>query len=281
MCFMKYVHAVEPGESVSLRDLDPGDTGSIDRKHAEEIAGKLEDTLDTLQESLYAADQNSVLVVLQGLDTAGKDGTVSHVMAHFNPSGCRVESFKVPTALELAHDFLWRAHAVTPARGTLSIFNRSYYEDVLAVRVHKLVPRSQWEKRYEQINHFESLLAASGTVILKFFLHISKEEQAERLRARETDPMKAWKLSTSDWPEHALYDEYTGAYEDALTRCSTDIAPWYIVPADHKWFRNLAVAHTIVSVLEPYADRWRSETVRRGKANLAAAQSSSGAKSAH
>lgn len=267
---MSLVHSVKPGHKVKLANLPPDDTHGLSREDAERRSIKLEDTLAQLQEMLYAAGQNSVLVVLQGLDTAGKDGTISHVMAHFSPSGVRVESFKVPTPEDLAHDFLWRIHRVTPALGTLTIFNRSQYEDVLVARVHELVPRSVWERRYDHINHFESLLADNGTLILKFFLHISKREQRKRLEARENDPTKAWKLSSTDWSEHDLYDEYVGAYEEALTRCSTDVAPWYIVPADHKWFRNLAVAQTLARVLEPNVAHWQDEVLRRGQANLAA-----------
>jgi PPK2 family polyphosphate:nucleotide phosphotransferase len=267
---MSLVHTVSPGQSVKLADLAPDDTHGTSREEAERKSSKLEQKLSQLQETLYAAGQNSVLVVLQGLDTAGKDGTISHVMPHFSPSGCRVESFKVPTPDELAHDFLWRAHRVTPPLGTLTIFNRSHYEDVLVARVHKLVPKSVWERRYDQINHFESLLADSGTLIVKFFLHISKKEQRKRLEARENDPTKAWKLSTSDWQEHERYDEYIGAYEDALSRCSTEVAHWHIVPADHKWFRNQAVAQALSSILEPNVAHWQAEVLKRGQANLAA-----------
>lgn len=267
---MALVHTVTPGHSVKLADLSPDDTHGMSREDAERESIKLEEKLGQLQESLYAAVQNSVLVVLQGLDTSGKDGTVSHVMAHFSPSGVRVESFKEPTPLELAHDFLWRVHRVTPPLGTMTIFNRSHYEDVLVARVHNLVPRSVWERRYDHINAFESLLADSGTLILKFFLHISKREQRQRLEARENDPTKAWKLSATDWPEHERYDEYVGAYEDVLTRCSTEAAPWHIVPADHKWFRNVAVAQALNHLLEPHAANWQAEVVRKGQANLAA-----------
>lgn len=267
---MALVHTVKPGSHVKLDDSAPDDTQGVERDAAGEQSARLEPQLTRLQETLYAAGQNSVLIVLQGMDTAGKDGTVSHVMAHFNPTGCRVESFKVPTPDELAHDFLWRAHRVTPSRGTISIFNRSYYEDVLVARVHNLVPKDVWERRYDHINHFESLLVDSGTIILKFFLRISRREQQQRLEERARDPMKAWKLSTSDWPEHDRYGDYIHAYEDALARCSTDIAPWHIVPSDHKWFRNLAVAHALVATLEPDVARWEREVVERGRANLVA-----------
>ena len=191
-------------------------------------------------------------------------------MARFNPTGCRVETFKVPTPDELAHDFLWRAHRATPPRGCIALFNRSYYEDVLVVRVHELVPPHVWKSRYTHINNFEALLVDSGTLVLKFFLYISKDEQHERLRAREQDKDKAWKLSPLDWSEHALYDRYITAYEDALARCSTAQAPWHIVPANHKWFRNVAIAQTLVDALQPYRARWHEELEHRGRANLAA-----------
>lgn len=267
---MAYAHKVLPGAKVRLSDYDPAETGKLAHHKAGETLAALGGRLASLQESLYAAAQNSVLIVLQGLDTSGKDGTISHVMASVNPIGCRVEAFKVPTPEELAHDFLWRAHRVTPAKGMISLFNRSYYEDVLVVRVHDLVPPSVWKKRYDHINHFESLLVDSGTIVLKFFLYISKQEQSERLEAREQDKEKAWKLSTSDWPEHALYDRYIDTYQDMLNRCSTEEAPWYVVPADHKWYRNVAIAEAVVDALQPHADRWRGELEQRGQATLAA-----------
>jgi PPK2 family polyphosphate:nucleotide phosphotransferase len=267
---MSLVHTVKPGHTIKLAELPPDNTHGTSREDSEQRSSEIEQKLTQLQESLYAAGTNSVLVILQGLDTAGKDGTISHVMAHLSPSSCRVESFKVPTAEELAHDFLWRVHRVTPPLGTLTVFNRSHYEDVLVARVHSLVPRHVWERRYDHINHFESLLADRGTLILKFFLHISKGEQRKRLEAREHDPTKAWKLSTSDWPEHRLYDEYVGAYEDALQKCSTEVAPWHVVPADHKWFRNLAVAQALAELLDPHVQSWQAEVLERGRANLAA-----------
>jgi PPK2 family polyphosphate:nucleotide phosphotransferase len=221
-----------------------------------------------VQDSLYASGENSILIVLQGIDTAGKDGTINHVMAHFKPATCRVESFKVPNSDEMARDFLWRAHRVTPRKGCITIFNRSHYEDILVARVHNLVPESVWERRYKHINDFEAFLIDSGTIILKFFLYISKREQQERLEARQRDPMKAWKLSASDWAEHTRYDAYLEAYQDALDRCSTEQAPWYVVPSDHKWFRNLAVAQTIVTALEPAMARWQEAVLRRSQQNL-------------
>ncbi len=269
---MSYAYKVKPDQKIKLSDYDPDDTGGIKHKEAGKEMDKLNGRLAELQESQYAAAKNAVLIVLQAPDTGGKDGTIKHVMAPFNPTSCRVEPFKQPTPDELAHDFLWRVHRVTPPKGSIAIFNRSHYEDVLVARVHKLVPEDVWRRRYEEINNFESLLAASGTIIIKFFLHISKEEQRERLLAREDDKDKAWKLSASDWAEHALYDSYMAAYEDALARCSTAHAPWYIVPANHKWFRNLAVAQTIADTLDPYEVAWRKELEQRGKEALAASE---------
>jgi PPK2 family polyphosphate:nucleotide phosphotransferase len=267
---MEYAYRVKPGEKVRLTAHDPADTRGVSHEDAEKQLQALNRQLTALQEMHYAAAHNSILIVLQGLDTAGKDGTIRHVMAQFNPEGCRVESFKMPTPIESAHDFLWRVHLVTPPLGMITIFNRSHYEDVLVARVHSLVPKGIWKGRYGHINDFEALLSDSGTIILKFFLHISQGEQKTRLLAREDDKDKAWKLSASDWPEHALYDEYVDAYEDALSRCSTDAAPWYVVPADHKWFRNLAVARTILDVLEPHRKAWQHGLEARGRKALEA-----------
>ncbi|MHB8647262.1 MAG: PPK2 family polyphosphate kinase, partial [Thermomicrobiales bacterium] len=219
---------------------------------------------------LYGAARQSVLIVLQGMDTSGKDGTIRHVMAPINPQGCAVVAVKEPTPADLAHDFLWRIHAYTPARGMIGIFNRSHYEDVLVVRVHDFVPKTIWRRRYDAINHFEQLLAANDTIILKFFLHISKDEQRARLLAREKDPIKAWKLAPGDWIEREKWDDYQAAYEDALSKCSTKDAPWYIIPADKKWFRDLAITETILDTLRPYAASWQEALADRGKAQLAA-----------
>ncbi len=273
---MALLHRVEPGKRVRLKDIDPDDTGKVSRDEAAGRVVKLNDQLTELQEMLYAAGAGSVLIVLQGLDTAGKDGTIRHVMGAFNPNGCRVEPFKAPTPTEAAHDFLWRVHVVTPARGMIAIFNRSHYEDVLVTRVHKLVPKHVWEERYERINQFEQLLAENGTIILKFFLYISKDEQRARLEAREADRDKAWKLSASDWPEHELYDQYVEVYEDALNRCSTTHAPWYIVPANHKWYRNVAVAQAIADALEPCRPQWQKALEARGAIQLAARRAAKG-----
>jgi PPK2 family polyphosphate:nucleotide phosphotransferase len=250
-------YRVQPGAKVHLRDYDPDDTGPY--QHREDAGSDLERDrarLFDLQEILYAQAQRSLLIVLQAMDTGGKDGTISHVMGGMNPQGCQVASFKQPTPEELSHDFLWRVHQCTPGRGQIAIFNRSHYEDVLVVRVHNLkaasnlVPESVWRQRYNQINEFEELLVESGTTILKFFLHISKEEQKERLQARLDDPTKQWKFRADDLKERALWDDYMAAYEDALSRCSTEIAPWFIVPANRKWYRNVVVARIIVEALE-------------------------------
>ena len=257
-------------QSINLSDYDTADTGDIKQKDAAAEQTKLEKRLVRLQELLYAAGKHSVLLILQGMDTAGKDGTIKHVMSAINPTGCHVWSFKQPTPDELAHDFLWRIHQRTPATGMLSIFNRSHYEDVLVARVHKLVPHDIWEARYDQINHFEQLLAQNHTIIFKFFLHLSKGEQKKRLLAREDDPDKAWKLSATDWKERDLWGDYQDAYADAVGKCGTKHAPWYIIPADHKWYRNYFIAQQLVERLEPLAKEWEAALEERGKTELAA-----------
>jgi len=266
---MPYVERVEPGARVSLRDVDPDAHADVDREEGKRRSAALVERLDALQEELYAAGQNALLIVLQGLDTSGKDGTIRKVFGGVNPQGCSVVSFKVPTQEELAHDFLWRVHREAPPLGTVGIFNRSHYEDVLVARVHELVPRKVWEARYEAINAFERLLAQSGTIVLKFFLHISREEQAERLLDREEKPSKAWKLSAGDWLERERWDEYQAAYEDALTRCNIPEAPWYVVPANRKWFRNLAVGEAIVEALERRRSSWREAIEKMRATRLA------------
>jgi PPK2 family polyphosphate:nucleotide phosphotransferase len=266
---MPHAHRVEPGSKVRLKDHDTRDTGGLDKEAGLKRFAELNAELDALQEELHAAGTHSVLMVLQGMDTSGKDGAIRSVMDNLNPQGVRVESFKVPTDEELAHDFLWRVHKVTPGRGTFGVFNRSHYEDVLVVRVHELAPEKVWKARYDHINAFEALLADSGTIILKFFLHISKDEQEKRLREREEEVGKAWKLSAGDWRERELWDRYQEAYEDALSRCSTEVAPWYIVPADRKWFRNLAITEALVDRLRGCRDHWRGALEDLSKAKLA------------
>jgi PPK2 family polyphosphate:nucleotide phosphotransferase len=241
---------VEPGSKVRLDQTDPSYTGKHTGEHeARETIQHDLDRLTDLQYRLYAEQARSVLIVLQALDAGGKDGTVRHVFGALNPQGADVHAFKAPTPEEAAHDFLWRVHKVTPAHGHIGIFNRSHYEDVLVVRVHDLVPKDVWSKRYDRIVEFEKNLAQGGTHVIKFFLHISKDEQLRRLRARLDDPRKQWKVAESDFVERAFWDDYQKAYEDALERCSTKRAPWYVIPADHKWFRNLAVARIVADTL--------------------------------
>jgi PPK2 family polyphosphate:nucleotide phosphotransferase len=217
---------------------------------------KLRERLATLQEALYAESKQSLLVVLQARDAGGKDGTIRRVFASVNPQGCSVHSFKQPTPEELAHDFLWRVHAAVPARGMIGIFNRSHYEDVLVVRVHKLAPREIWKKRFDQINEFERMLSQNGVTILKFFLHVSKEEQRQRLCDRLTDPSKNWKFEAGDLDERELWDDYTRAYQDVFRKCSTKWAPWFVVPADRKHVRDYLVLNTIVSALAAMNPRY-------------------------
>ncbi|HEY0025431.1 MAG TPA: polyphosphate kinase 2 family protein [Longimicrobium sp.] len=255
---MSYAQRIEPGTRVSLGGIDPRDTSGVGKAQGQERFVALNAELAGLQELLYAAGTHGVLMILQGMDTSGKDGAVRGVLMNVNPQGCRVESFKVPTEEDLAHDFLWRVHKVTPGKGMLGVFNRSHYEDVLIARVHRFIPEEVWRARYEQINQFEQMLAASGTVILKFFLHISKDEQEKRLMEREQDPTKAWKLSASDWRERQYWDDYQRAYEDAISNCSTPHAPWYVVPADKKWFRNLAIAEVLAGTLRQHVPTWRA-----------------------
>jgi PPK2 family polyphosphate:nucleotide phosphotransferase len=266
---MELITKVEPGKRVSLADYDPGNISEFTKKKADKRLKELSEELGELQETLYAARQNSVLIILQGMDTSGKDGTIKRVMSEINPQGCRVESFKVPTEEELSHDFLWRVHSKVPPAGVLTIFNRSHYEDVLVVRVHELVPEQVWEKRYDHIRHFEQMLADSNTIILKFFLHISFQEQQKRLEAREKDTEKAWKLSASDWKEREHWDDYLRAYEDAITHSAADHAPWHIIPANKKWFRNLAVAEAVVETLKPYRKHWKETLDKLSKQKLA------------
>jgi PPK2 family polyphosphate:nucleotide phosphotransferase len=245
-------YRIKPGSKVDLGKIDPGSTEGFKGKKfdAEKELVILNERLEGLQEMLWAEHEHKVLIVLQGLDTSGKDGTISHVFEGVNPLGVRVAAFKAPTPEELDHDFLWRVHPKVPGRGEIAIFNRSHYEDVLVARVRALVPRDVWQKRYQQINDFERLLAETGTTILKFFLYISKDEQKRRLQARLDDPQKRWKFRKGDLAERAFWDDYIEAYEDALSRTSHKWAPWYVVPADKKWFRNLVIATVLVRTLE-------------------------------
>ena len=242
---------VEPESKVNLDKIDPSYTGKHEshEKSNDEVAEHLE-RLRKAQYLLYADAGQSLLVVLQGLDAAGKDGVIQHLFSGLNPQGVKVARFGPPTHAEAAHDFLWRVHAQAPADGEITIFNRSHYEDVLVTRVHKLVPKAVWSKRYDLINGFEKLLTRSGTRILKFYLHISKEEQLERFKQRIDDPVRHWKISESDYSERELWDKYQRAYEDALSLTSTEHAPWFIIPSNHKWFRNLAISEIVVDAME-------------------------------
>jgi PPK2 family polyphosphate:nucleotide phosphotransferase len=250
-------YRVEPGEHFSIADADAADTGSFDEKEQVEAQyGGLVTEIADLQERLYAEEKRSLLIVLQGIDAAGKDGTVKHVLRGTNPAGVRVYSFKEPSNEEAAHDFLWRYHQATPADGMIGVFNRSHYEDVLVVRVKDLAPEELWRSRYDSINDFERMLVREGTTILKFFLHISRDEQLEKFRERLERPDKYWKWSGNDMKERERWDEYQQAYEDAVNATSTGWAPWYVVPADHRWYRNYVVARVVAGTLEAMGPRF-------------------------
>lgn len=251
VCTMAQPLSVKPGKRVRLKDFDPDYTGGAKGKQAarKELEANIR-VLDELSYRLYAESKRSVLLVLQGMDTAGKDGTIRSVMRGFNPQECHVTAFKQPSAEELAHDFLWRIQKAAPRKGSIGIFNRSHYEDVLVVRVHGLAPRKEWESRYGRINAFEELLTQAGATLIKIYLHISKDEQRKRLQARLDDPTKRWKFSSADVKERGFWSDYRRAYEAALTRCNTAAAPWYIVPANKKWYRNLILSRILREHLE-------------------------------
>jgi PPK2 family polyphosphate:nucleotide phosphotransferase len=238
-----------PGAEFHLSEFDPGFTGGLSRDEAEAETRACCEALDELAYRLYAEAKRAVVVVLQGIDTSGKDGTIRMLASGISPQCLDVKSFKAPSELELAHDFLWRIHAAVPAHGRIGVFNRSQYEDVLVVRVRKLAPARVWKNRYEQINAFEKLLVDGGLTFVKCFLHISRKEQKERLQERLRDPRKQWKLGPSDLEDRQLWDDYQAAYEDALTLCNTAEAPWHVVPADRKWYRNLVVARLLRQTL--------------------------------
>lgn len=239
----------QPGKKIRLEDIDPADTHGIDKRDAEEIFRKNCEHLATLQYRLYAEGKRALLVVLQGIDAAGKDGTIRHVMSGLNPQGVTVKPFKVPEGAEKRHDYLWRIHNAVPEWGMMGIFNRSHYEDVLVVRVHNLVKKSVWSQRYDQINDFERMLSENNVRIVKFLLYISKDEQAKRFRERLDDKTKRWKFSPADVKERQYWDDYIAAYDDMLKKCSTKYAPWHVIPSNHKWFRNLAVAEILVETM--------------------------------
>jgi PPK2 family polyphosphate:nucleotide phosphotransferase len=243
-------YRVPPEGGLSLANLDPSDTAGVAK---EEAGHQLDDALarlTDLQDRFWAEAKRALLVVLQGIDTAGKDGTIRRVVGAFNPQGVSVSTFKVPTPFELAHDYLWRVHQRTPGKGEIGVFNRSHYEDVLVVRVHRLAPESVWSRRYDHINAWERMLTDEGTTVVKFLLIIDRDEQRRRLQARLDDPTKRWKFSLGDLDERARWDDYTAAFDACLARTSTEWAPWYLIPANHKWFRDLAVAEILSDVLE-------------------------------
>lgn len=253
---------IKSGSKVNLAKIDASYHGSYENE--ESTLAELErysQRLGELQSIMYAENKHALLVVLQAMDGGGKDGTIHHVMAALNPQGCNVAGFKVPTAEELAHDYLWRIHKMTPGKGHITVFNRSHYEDVLVVRVHNLVPSDVWSKRYNEINAFERELTNSGTTLVKFFLHIDKEEQLRRFRDRLDEPDKQWKISDSDYTEREYWNDYQQAYMDALSKCSFNYAPWYVIPANHKWFRNLAVSQILVDTLEDLNMKYPQPTV--------------------
>jgi len=260
-----FAHTLDGARRVRLDKFDPADTEGLDKDDGLERVDKLGRELSELENLLTYAGTHALLVVLQGRDASGKDGAIRKILEFTNVQQAYVHPFKVPTEEENAHDFLWRAHKAVPRRGYMALFNRSHYEDVLAARVHKLVPEPIWKGRYAHINAFERLVVDADVILLKFYLHVSADEQYERLRAREKDPRTAWKLNPGDWRELPLWDDFTAAYEDALSRCATRDAPWYLVPADKKWFRNLAVLDRIVRTLRPYRKHWLDTLKAMGK----------------
>jgi PPK2 family polyphosphate:nucleotide phosphotransferase len=247
---------VKPGSKVRLADVDAGATHGREKHSAAAELEKGLGRLTDLQDRLWAEQKHPVLIVLQGIDAAGKDGSVKHVMSAFNPMGCIVTSFKVPTPTELAHDYLWRVHQRVPGKGEIGIFNRSHYEDVLVVRVHDIVPKKVWSRRFDQINAFEELLTSSGTTIIKFFLWIDRDEQKARFQERLDNPDKRWKFRIGDLAERKLWDDYVTADEEVLRRTSTEAAPWYVIPANRNWFRNLAIANIVADTLDELNPRY-------------------------
>lgn len=271
----RYVTLVDGTKKFRLSDVDTGETWGLDKEAARLHEASIEDEFRELADLLAYAASHSLLVIIQGRDAAGKDGSVRKILSFSNVQTARVTAFKVPSPEELDHDFLWRIHKAAPRKGDLAIFNRSHYEDVVAVRVHNLVPKEIWQKRYDQINAFEDILADAKTIIVKFFLHISSGEQERRLLERENDARKFWKLNPSDWIERDSWDETTEAYEAAFNKCGSKRHPWHVIPADKKWFRDVAVIETLVSILRPYRDQWMAELEKIGltaKAEIAKAR---------
>jgi PPK2 family polyphosphate:nucleotide phosphotransferase len=256
---------LDGSEKIRLRDLDPRDTAGWDKDAATKRLEELGAEFAELGNLLAYAGQHALLLVFQGRDASGKDGAIRCILDFSNIQSAQVHAFKVPTEEERAHDFLWRVHRVCPARGQIALFNRSHYEDVIAARVHELVPESVWRARYGHINAFEELLADNDTIVVKFFLNVSRDEQIERLLEREKDPKTAWKLNPGDWSELPLWREVTRAYEDVLYRCATPERPWVVVPADRKWYRNLVVMDRLVRALRPYRDGWLASLAERGR----------------
>jgi PPK2 family polyphosphate:nucleotide phosphotransferase len=263
-----YASSTDGSRKVSLAKLETDGTSHLRKEAALEELETWGAELAELGHLLTYAGRHALLVVLQGRDASGKDGAIRKILEFSNIQNAGVAPFKVPTELERAHDFLWRAHAVVPARGHIALFNRSHYEDVIAARVHKLVPEPVWRRRYAHINAFERLLVDSDVIVVKFFLHVNRDEEVERLYAREKDPRTAWKLNPNDWRELPLWDEVSAAYEDAINKCATPEAPWYLVPADKKWFRNLAVVQRLVLELRPYRNLWMQTLKEMGQQAL-------------
>ena len=260
-----YVPAIDGSRRVRLDDVDPGGDAGVEKEAGLARLDELGQEFAELGNLLTYAGQHALLVVLQGRDASGKDGAIRKILEFSNIQNAHVHPFKVPTEEERGHDFLWRVHKVVPPRGHIALFNRSHYEDVIAARVHQLVPPPIWKGRFAQINAFEELLTASNVIILKFFLHVSRKEQLQRLLDREKDPRTAWKLNPGDWRELPLWNEVTEAYEEALRRCATPAAPWYLVPADKKWFRNLAILERLVLALRPHRKAWLATLKEIGK----------------
>ncbi len=256
---MSYAVRIDGSKKIKLTAFDPADACGVSREQAESETAALISELAEMQELLYAVRSHRVLVILQGRDAGGKDGVIRGVTGKLNPLSCAAVSFGAPTKEELAHDFLWRVHPHVPGAGQICVFNRSHYEDVLAARVRGFVSEAVWRARYEHINAFEKLLTDNNTIVLKFYLNLSKAEQLERLAERERNPLKAWKLSLGDWHDREHWDDYTAAYEDVINRCSSVRAPWFVVSADKKWFRNLTIAEALRDALKPYKQRWRKQ----------------------
>jgi PPK2 family polyphosphate:nucleotide phosphotransferase len=252
----KIIVTARPGRKLRLSEVDPDATGGVKKEAALERYVQLREKINVLQQILYAEHRRSLLIVFQAMDTGGKDGAIKNLCAGLNPAGLRITSFKAPSQKELDHDFLWRAHQAVPGKGMIGIWNRSHYEDVLIARVHKLVPKKIWKARYGQINRFEEILSENGITVLKFMLHISKDEQKKRLQARLNDPEKWWKFNPSDLKERSFWNDYQKAYEDAINCCTTKCAPWHIVPANHKWARSLAIADLVLRVLKKMDPRY-------------------------